>query len=559
MLEVDEQPVVGSFGRRRQAVRISKLPTTEQPAEVGTETPPPKPRNKGGRPRKDTTPTPTVIDAPNPPFTKYYSDHRNPPQRTSAAWGWWNKLTDPVKNIIVAHVYRDWPVLLDPPEGEYKYIDVIIGTDPIQNDQDFIDKYGAGKYHVYLNANPDATGSKRTLFTAFIDGSHDTTKYPPCDKRIQNIDNISLTDPANAAFVAALRASGKLKDQAKEDEEMSAGNAVIVELVKDLAEDRRELRKTLTEKNDQPPPFVDPPPSAEEKLNESLTLLEKLQKFTNGSPSADPMAMMKAVVDTAQVLIASKDNSAVLAPMMEKISALESQLRTQESEALKAQLTEIKDQLRTLKETPPASNVLLPDGSNLDAVVKRAVEKAVESGLGESDSSWWVGPLKQVAPFAIPAIMQGLAQMFLPKPATPASFPMPPGTVTQQQPQQAQLPPPAQPQPQPVQQPPAQQGNAEQLEVERILTAISAPVIEALTAGDSGEDFADWLREEYGAQAQRLIAKFEEDQILAALYVFPLIAPRMAQFPQDRVKVFVTGFKSYDRDKYEAKMDATAK
>src|SRR4051812_17527059 len=111
----------------------------QSPEAQAPDTPAPKQKNKGGRPRKDGAPVGSRASEtkasviPNPPFTKYYSSHGNPNQKTRAAWTWWNGLPTPMKEIVEAHVYRDWPVLLDPPEGEYKYIDVIIGTDPVQN------------------------------------------------------------------------------------------------------------------------------------------------------------------------------------------------------------------------------------------------------------------------------------------------------------------------------------------------------------------------------------------------------------------------------------------
>lgn len=533
------------------------MPELEEQIEPEIEISSPKARNKGGRPRKDPTQA-KVVDAPNPPFTKFDSNHRNPPQRTPAAWAWWNKLTDPVKGIIEAHVYRDWPVLLDPPEGEYKYIDVIIGTDPIQTDQDFIDKYGAGKYHIYLNANPAASEARRTLLTAFIDGSHDATKYPPCDKRVQNVENVSLTDPANAAYVALLKSQGKIPDEAKltkEAEDMAATSGVMAELVKDMAQDRRELTAKLLEKSEQDKEIQpDPPPSPQEVIGEQLAIFKSLKELV---PTSDPMEMMRQVVAIAQLLVQKGDSSGEIKPLMEQIDKLREESRATEREMWRSQLMEIKDQLRAVKENPQSNaNINVPEGVNFESVLNKAVEKAVEkAGLGETDTSWWMEPLKQLVPVALPALGMMFRQFTTPQPVP--AFPMPPAQFQAGQPmpqQQAQLPAPQPQQQAPPQQP--QQANAEQLEVERVLTAISAPVIDSLSNGDEGDTFADYVREEYGAQAQRLLAKFEEQEILAALYVFPLIAPRMAQFPQDRVVKFVHEFKEYDRDKYDAKMDA---
>lgn len=520
------------------------------------------PKRGRGRPRKDGAPTGSrkavASDVPGPRFTSFYSDHHNPNQKTRAAWTWWNQLPGPMKDLIDVHVYRDWPVLLDPPEGsdEKKYVDKVIGTQPFQNDQDFIDRWGAGDYHCYVNVNP-ITGPRRTLMTCYVKGSHDFKTYIPTDRRIDNIDNLSLTDPANAAYVAWLKANGKVKDVAKETENMAANASATAGLseiaVKALDRGDRLMEK-LIEKENAPAPPLDPPPSAEEKLNESLTLLEKLQNFTKG-PTSDPLQMMTVIVETAKVIAGSNDPS----KYMDRITALEEKLRTTESEMLRGQLTEIKEQLRTIKETPPASNVLLPDGSNLNAVIEKAVAKAFDAGVPE-DTAWYVEPLKQLLPAAVPALMLGLQRLMSPTPNAPILLPPPNFQAGQPQaqiqPQSQQLPP---PQPQAQAQPQVPQPNAEEVEINRVLTAISAPVIEALSNEDGGDQFADWVREEFGASSQRLLAKFSEQEISAALYMFPLTAQRMTQFQQGRVAKFVSEFKNYDRDAFDKKLEAEEK
>jgi hypothetical protein len=513
---------------------------------------PPK-RKRGGQ-RKDGAPpgtAPPPKDVPTPRYTSFYSDHDNPHQKTRAAWTWWKGLKPAQKDLLDAHVYRSWPVLLDPlDEKEHKYIDKIIGSEPIQNDQDFVDRFGAGDYVVYLNVNP-VNDNRRTLFIAYVKCTHDFRKFTPTDRRIDDIANLSVTDPANAAYVAWLRANGKIKDEvkdAKEKEDMATATAGVTELLgKSIERGDRLMEKLVevatTDNADVPAEA----PSPKEVFADQVTMFKSIKELV---PTSDPLAMVTAVIEAAKVLNQSNSPQA-LSPFMDRISQLEEKLRTQESEMLRGQLTEIKDQLRALKETPPAPNVLLPDGSNINDIIQRAVEKFAD----KAEPNPWIDIATKAMPVALP-ILGGILQRFLmptPQPQA-ATFPQPPpnyqaGAMPQQQ---AQLPAPT-PQPQVVQQP---QGNAEQLEVERILTAISAPVIDALAEGREGDDFADYVREEYGAQAQRLIAKFQEAEILGALYVFPLIAPRMAQFPQDRVAKFVHDFKEYDRDKYDAKMDA---
>ena len=513
----------------------------------------PKKRPRG-RPRKETPQHATIIsDVPNPPRLKYYSDSASPNQRTASGLKWWNELSDPSKELIDVTIYRDWPVLNDPTEeGEYKYIDKLLGSQPLKNDQDFIDRWGAGDYHAYINVTPLGS-TRRTIMMLFVKGSHDFKTYLPTDQRIDNPDNLSISDPANASYVAWLRSTGKIKNDAsvaKEKEEMAATGNVMAELVKDMAQDRRELTQKLLEKTEQDkeiPP--DPPPSPQEVISEQLSIFKSLKELV---PTSDPLEMVKQVIGMAQVLT-SKDSNADLKPLQDEISKLREESRAAEREMWNTRFAELQAQIRAAKETPPASNVLLPDGSNIASVIEKAVAKAVDAGLPE-DTAWYVEPLKQLVPVAIPALGLLLQRLMAPAPP-PAPFPMPPANFQAGQPQTA--PQPQQlPAPQPQAQPAAPQPNAEEVEINRILTAISSPVIDALASGDEGDVFADYVREEYGASSQRLLAKYSEQEIAGALMMFPLTAPRMTQFPQARVAEFVKGFKEYDRDKFDAKIEA---
>lgn len=520
------------------------------------------PRRGRGRPPKPTPDNPdgAVIasDAPNPRYKTYDTNSPNKNQKTNAAWAWWNALSPAVKQIIELNVYRDWPVMLEPlDDSDRKEIGLILGVEPVQTDQDFVDRFGAGDYRAYLNVSPKGD-SKRTLFTAYIKCTHAFREFPPSDHRIDDALKVDVSDKSNRSYVAWLKGTGKLKDEdkdSKEKEDMAATSGVMAELVKDMAQDRRELTQKLLEKTEQDkeiPP--DPPPSPQEVISEQLSIFKSLKELV---PTSDPLEMVKQVIGMAQVLTQGKsDGSADLKPLMDEIAKLREESRASEREFFRTQLADMKEQLRVVKETPPPANVLLPDGSNLNDIIQRAVEKLVD----RPEDNPWLDIAKQAMPVALPILGGILQRLMTPQqPQQAAPFPMPPQNfhaVAPQQ-QQAQLPAPVQPQQQAT---PAQQaqpaGSQEQLEVERILTAISAPVIDALVNGDDGDTFADYVREEYGAQAQRLIAKFQEAEIIGALYVFPLIAPRMAQFPQDRVTKFVKDFKEYDRDKYDAKMDA---
>jgi hypothetical protein len=490
-------------------------------------------------------------DIPNPRIRKYYSDHDNPAQKTKALWLWWNQLPTPMKEIVEAHVYREWPVLLDPiDDKEWKYIDKIIGVAPVQGDHDFVDMYGAGDYKIYLNVNP-AAAPRRTLAEAWVKCSHDFTKYPPSDNRVINVDNISQTDPANKAYVGWLRSQGKLKDEvkeAKEKEEMATATQGLTEVLsKSLDRGDRLMEKLIEERTAEPVIPPDPPPSPQEVISEQLSIFKSLKDLV---PTADPMEMMKQVVATAQLLV-QKDGNADLKPLMDEISKLREESRATEREFFRTQLSDIKEQLRAAKETPPAPNVLLPDGSNLQAIVEKAVAKAVDDGLG--DSTWWVEPLKTLIPVAMPPLMFGLQRLFTPAP-TP-QVPLPPQNYQAGAPvMQPQLPPVAQQPTQPA--PQAQQQDPQAIAVQQLLVAISGPVVDFLSRDEGGDDFADAVLAEHGKRGFNLISGFSAEDMTNVLYVFPMTAPNMIQFPRDKVLKFATDFKAYTPEAYEKKLEA---
>jgi hypothetical protein len=549
------------------------------------ESPAPLPKRGKGRPRKDGSPQgsravkpngePVIAPfVPDPPFKNFFSDHENPAQKTRACWGWWGRLSTPFQNQIDAHVYRDWPVTNDPPEDwckecklimsaelgncprcgtkleaqDFKYIDKIIGVEPIKNDQEFIDKYGAGDYRLYLNANPPEPGKRRTLATCYIKGTHDFRTYAPADRRIQDIANLSLTDPLNTAYVAWLRSQGKIPDddKTKEKEEMAASGVLVEKLIDrvDKLTDRAIEKAERTETQTTPAETARTP---EEHLNDALGLVERLSKLT-ARPESNGKSDLATLMEIMDRLRAASDPAPYLkliAEQGEKIHEIEMR-----------HLNEKLDLLKSSIDKPPQTTVTTTDGTNISSLIEKAVQKAVEkAGVGEDDNAWYVEPLKQLVPVAIPALMAGLQNFLMPRPTQPAAPPMNPGFPGPAQAQAALPAPQQQAQPQPQAQPQAQPSAAQQ-EIIHILTAISAPVIDSLSRDEGGDDFADMFVQEHGNRAFRLISSFAPEQIAATLYQFPLIAPNMTQFPQEKVLKFAQEFKSYSPDAYDKKMAA---
>jgi hypothetical protein len=506
----------------------------------------PEPKRKRGRPLKRRTEEELAeiklaANAPSPRYLKYNSDSPNKSQKTSAAWAWANELSDSVKAITDLTVYRDWPVTLAPlDESDQKSIDCILGAAPDfpKHDQDLVDRYGAGEYRCYYNVN--AKTGRRLLFTAYVKCTHDFRSFPPTDRRIDDANKVDLADKSNGTYVAWLRATGKLKDEdreTKEKEDMAATGNVMAELVKDMAQDRRELTQKLLEKTEQQ--IVDPPPeppSPKEVLTDQLAMFKSLKELV---PSSDPMEMMRQVVATAQLLV-QKDGNADIKPLMDEIKTLREESRATEREMWRTQLTEIKEQLRAVKEAPqPGPNVLLPDGSNLNSIVEKAVAKAVESGLGESDHSWWVDPLKQLMPVAVPALLQALL-----RPAQTPTFPIPPptfqaGAQMQMQPQPAQLPAPQPQQAQPQANGAYTTGNPQ---LDMLLMMIQVPLADHLRDDASGAEFAEFFIENFSFDIHTQLASSGADAITGILYGYPPLAPILKPLARERVVKFVKEF-----------------
>lgn len=507
-----------------------------------------KPKRPPGRTRKDGAPPGTASsslakDVPSPKYTSFYSDHDNPTQKTRAAWTWWKGLKPTQQDLLDAHVYRTWPVLLDPiDETEHKYIDKIIGAEPIQNDQDFIDRWGAGDYTLYLNVNP-ANGQRRTLFIAHVKCTHDFRKFTPTDRRIDNISNLSVTDPANAAYVAWLRANGKIPDEAKdakEKEEMATATQGMTELLGKSIERGDRLMEKVVELHTSDTDTPEPGPSPKEVLTDQLAMFKSLKELV---PSSDPMEMMRQVVATAQLLVQKDGNgNADLKPLMEEITKLREESRATERAMWQSQLADIKDRLQA-KENP-SPNVITSDGASLEGIVQRVVEKFMD----KPEPNPWLDVVKDAMPFVGPALNAFAARLMMPATpvAQPPHFPMPPATYQAGAPQQAQLPAPAQPQQQPTaaQQPP-QQGGAYTTgngPLDHLLMMIQVPLADHLRDGDSGTLFAEFFITDFGIDTHTQLATFGADAITNILYSYPPLGPILKPLKRDAVVKFVKEF-----------------
>jgi hypothetical protein len=264
-------------------------------------------------------------------------------------------------------------------------------------------------------------------------------------------------------------------------------------------------------------------------------------------PTSDPLEMVRQVIGMAQVLT-QKDGNTDIKPLMEEISKLRQESRETEREMWKTQLADIKARLEA-KENAPTSNVLLPDGSNLNVIVEKAVAKAVENGLGESDNSWWVDPLKQLLPAAMPVLGAMLQRFMQPAPAPPA-FPMPPAHFqagAPMPPQPAQLPAPQQ-QPPPAVQPQPGVFTTGIPQLDSLLMQIVVPLADALRgdgAPDSGAEFAEYFITEFGYDTFTQLAASGVEPIVQMLYAYPPLVSTLKPLPRESVVKFITEFTAF--------------
>ena len=193
-----------------------------------------------GRPKADGTmgkadkEMPATV--PTPPFKKYWSNATNRLQSPNQLIKWYEELPQWARDRIVCYVERDWPVLvkitkeekaLAKAQGkdvEHNYIDKLLGPPETMNK--LLDMYGAGDYHLVLN-DIDAFGPTRTLTQCWVkENWRDIRTNPPTDRRIDNVENVDLTDPSNRSYVEFLKAKGKLPEQNQGANNMAEATAV---------------------------------------------------------------------------------------------------------------------------------------------------------------------------------------------------------------------------------------------------------------------------------------------------------------------------------------------
>ncbi len=250
--------------------------------------------------------------------------------------------------------------------------------------------------------------------------------------------------------------------------------------------------------------------------------------------------MMTAVIEAAKVMSQSSSPQA-LTPFMDRIAALESQLRTQESEMLRGQLTEIRGELRAMKEAPK-SNITLADGTSVEDIIGKVVDRLAD----KAEPSPWLDVVKSALPAMLP-LLNGIAQRMMQPAPPPQQFPMPPAQYQAgaQPQQQAQLPAPAQPQQAAPQSAAPGVWTTGHAGLDNLLMNIQIPLADCLRDGESGATFAEDFIAAQGIDTHTMLAATGVESITNILYSYPPFVPILKPMPREKVVQFVTEFVAY--------------
>src|SRR5215469_4433003 len=350
---------------------------------------------------------------PTPRFTKFNSEHLNSAQRSTKLWEWCASLTDHAKQHVALYIYREFPPLLEPEAGDYKYIDILPGETPITSDKELNDRYGAGDYKIFVNASeapPGAPRDERTLAVAWVQGSRDFVGMPPNDKRITAMNEdgwpkyIDPADPRTKTYIEYLRGRGILKELGQIKKERTAMATAEAEKEKSAIDLLGKLVERVTT---QPPPQPNANPFSEdifknmmeaglagartgnEMLSETIKVLRE-QMVNNKGGGESTMQMLTLAMEIAKQMAASNNP----APYLEIIGKLNERMA-------QLQIDQLKDQIEMLRTTAQQQNNPAPPRKSALEELRDAKELLQELGLnlggggqGEEDTApvrgpWW--------------------------------------------------------------------------------------------------------------------------------------------------------------------------
>jgi hypothetical protein len=474
-----------------------------------------------GRPKG--TPTlsppanPDALRFPRPQYKLYKSDHVNQHQKASHFFKYWNGLSAWAQNRSIIYVYRDHPVMLEPPKdletgkpAWYKYIDKIAGNAPLNDALDILRRYGAGDYHLTFNDSvPKRKGGEDTLCQFFVTGlgGGDFTSSPPTDDLINDVAKVDLDHPANKSYVAYLRGKGMLPGQVN-SQQTQEGETMASTVVEQVLEQNKGLIAQVMEKNNKEDKssgvdsaligmMVDGAKKSNEMVKESFTESMNVLKEAAKAAAPAPGAVQGQAITLADVLTLVKELKGNDSGMHTEVMALRTQLADaqekhmdrlvslfEKSQQPQTPFTPMKEGMEALKMlNGTLDEIRGVRGGDDNSPAETIVEAAADMGpkwlktaapliqgvitIGSQVLSAWLMSRQQPQPmpqqYGQP-YAQPYQQPYYPQPAQPqgpAQLPIQIGgpasqTAPVQPPQPQMQPQPMQPQPQPMQPQPMQ-------------------------------------------------------------------------------------------------------
>lgn len=375
-------------------------------------------KRKRGRPRLDSMPPGTktensrVLKTPRPPYNNYYTEAPGDQRKPAAAVEWVTKLPEWVKKRLVVYVYRLWPLLVATQDtagaagvtkSEYAYIDVIAGEDFITNITDLMDRYGAGDYKLIVN---DDLVEKSTLMTVNVrEHWRDLRQHPPTDRRIDNVENVEMSDPSNKSYIEYLKSRGKLPEQQMSRErEADMAEATAVREVTGMM--GKMLDKAMD--NNKGGSGGGPDPAVSKTLEVMAAALQNAYA-SMGAAKEDPMIALNRMVDVMQKLKPEpkveddknkKSDNSMLSELMEMNRTLSTTITNMQNERLaqsEKMLGELLQKAANPQPTAAAGSGIDQLMGDMEKIAKMRELLGVGEGGGGKES--WIDNL--------PALMRG--------------------------------------------------------------------------------------------------------------------------------------------------------
>jgi hypothetical protein len=532
---------------------------------------------KGGNADTDTGMSTAVVrpekplPIPQPKFTVFKRDAPNPAQDSKRFYDYWNQLPNWAKDRTILYVYRDWPMLKPLAEDaeEFVYIDKISGSEPLQDDEDLLNRYGSGSYKLMFN-------EQRNICAIYVPGLgiHDLKSHPPVDRRISDVTQVDLDFPGNKSYVEFLRMTGKLPEQTKGKEaEAEMAVTALVDRLQDRNEKLQDKALEMATKAGAKP-SVEPTQEAINRAigvvadaatrsNEMLSEAYQTIKATKEEGSNSTTEVLKLAFELAEKL-GRKGSSGD-----DEIRELRAELARVNNDRLAALEKQIAE-ARTAPVTSGSPFANIKEGFSAIKEMRDLVEdisggkpNPAEELAGAAGAPAWLMPAIQ---YGLPllgnivqAIMVGRG-LATPGPTqqpgpSPVPMPMPQANPGQPRPQPQPMPiapgipaPQAPPMPAPAAAPIPIQGQSRYglpADVEDLLYEIKTPFTHYISSGDlTGGDYADVFIANYGEQIFKQLTSFGVEGVAGAIMAFPPIVDRLTALgiTEVRLKQFVGEF-----------------